>query len=328
MTPHIEAKQGDYADTVLLPGDPLRAKWIAETFFDNPVQVNGVRNCLGYTGTYNGKRISVQAGGMGMPSNAIYITELFKFYNVEKIIRVGSCGGIAKHVKVGDIVLFDVAAGIAKGKALDIAQSSSVDGFNVKFLGTDNYKDIKNSDVIIITAGVPRKPGMSRDDLLGINLKIMKQVAEGIKSNCPDAFVICITNPLDVMVMAFQSYSNLPKNKVVGMAGILDSSRYKLFLSEELNVPVKQIDALVMGGHGDTMVPLPGFTKINGKKLLDLIEDGKVSKERIEEINQRTRDGGAEIVKYLEKGSAYYAPAASGVEMAICLLYTSDAADE
>ena len=238
------------------------------------------------------------------------------------LIGAGQIGGTLAHLLglkevVSEVVLFDVAAGIAKGKALDIAQSSSVDGFNVKFLGTDNYKDIKNSDVIIITAGVPRKPGMSRDDLLGINLKIMKQVAEGIKSNCPDAFVICITNPLDVMVMAFQSYSNLPKNKVVGMAGILDSSRYKLFLSEELNVPVKQIDALVMGGHGDTMVPLPGFTKINGIKLLDLIEDGKVSKERIEQINQRTRDGGAEIVKYLEKGSAYYAPAASGVEMAI-----------
>ena len=238
------------------------------------------------------------------------------------LIGAGQIGGTLAHLLgikevASEVVLFDVAAGIAKGKALDIAQSSSVDGFNVKFLGTDNYNDIKNSDVIIITAGVPRKPGMSRDDLLGINLKIMKQVAEGIKSNCPDAFVICITNPLDVMVMALQTYSNLPKNKVVGMAGILDSSRYKLFLSEELNVPVKQIDALVMGGHGDTMVPLPGFTKINGKKLLDLIEDGKVSKERIEEINQRTRDGGAEIVKYLEKGSAYYAPAASGVEMAI-----------
>ena len=215
-----------------------------------------------------------------------------------------------------EIVLFDVAAGVAKGKALDIAQSSSVDGFNVKLSGTDDYNDIKNSDVIIITAGVPRKPGMSRDDLLGINLKIMKKVAEGIRKNCPEAFVICITNPLDVMVMALQKYSNLPKNKVVGMAGILDSSRYKLFLSEEFNVPVKKIEALVMGGHGDTMVPLPGFTKIDGKKLLDLVDDGKITNEKIESINQRTRDGGAEIVKYLEKGSAYYAPAASGVEMA------------
>jgi len=238
------------------------------------------------------------------------------------LIGAGQIGGTLAHLLglkevVSEVVLFDVASGVAKGKALDIAQSSSVDGFNVKFSGTNNYKDIKNSDVIIITAGIPRKPGMSRDDLLGINLKIMKQVAEGIKSNCPDAFVICITNPLDVMVMALQKYSNLPKNKVVGMAGILDSSRYKLFLSEELNVPVKNIEALVMGGHGDTMVPLPGFTKINGKKLLDLVNEGIITKERIEEINQRTRDGGAEIVKYLEKGSAYYAPAASGVEMAI-----------
>ena len=238
------------------------------------------------------------------------------------LIGAGQIGGTLAHLLglkevVSEVVLFDVASGVAKGKALDIAQSSSVDGFNVKFSGTNDYKDIKNSDVIIITAGVPRKPGMSRDDLLGINLKIMKQVAEGIKSNCPDAFVICITNPLDVMVMALQKYSNLPKNKVVGMAGILDSSRYKLFLSEELNIPVKKIEALVMGGHGDTMVPLPGFTKINGKKLLDLVNEGIITKERIEEINQRTRDGGAEIVKYLEKGSAYYAPAASGVEMAI-----------
>ena len=219
--------------------------------------------------------------------------------------------------------MFDVASevvGVAKGKALDIAQSSSVDGFDVKFKGTDKYEDIKDSDVIIITAGVPRKPGMSRDDLLGINLKIMKQVAIGVKNNCPEAFVICITNPLDVMVMAFQKYSKLPTNKVVGMAGILDSSRFKLFLSLELGVPVKQIDAMVMGGHGDTMVPLPRFTKVNGKMLNDLINEGKISADKVESINQRTRDGGAEIVKYLEKGSAYYAPAASGVEMAISFL--------
>ena len=237
------------------------------------------------------------------------------------LIGAGQIGGTLAHLLglkevASEIVLFDVAAGVAKGKALDIAQSSSVDGFNVKLSGTDDYKDIKNSDVIIITAGVPRKPGMSRDDLLGINLKIMKKVADGIRKNCPEAFVICITNPLDVMVMALQKYSNLPKNKVVGMAGILDSSRYKLFLSEEFNVPVKKIEALVMGGHGDTMVPLPGFTKIDGKKLLDLVDEGKITNEKIESINQRTRDGGAEIVKYLEKGSAYYAPAASGVEMA------------
>ena len=212
--------------------------------------------------------------------------------------------------------MFDVASGIAKGKALDIAQSSSVDGFNVKFSGTDDYKDIKDSDVIIITAGVPRKPGMSRDDLLGINLKIIKQVANGIKENAPNAFIICITNPLDVMIMALQKFSGLPANKIVGMAGILDSSRFKLFLSLELNVPVKEIDAMVMGGHGDTMVPMPRFTKVSGKPLLDLVKEGKITKERLEEINQRTRDGGAEIVKYLEKGSAFYAPAASGVQMA------------
>ena len=237
------------------------------------------------------------------------------------LIGAGQIGGTLAHLiglkeLANEVVLFDVANGIAKGKALDIAQSSSVDGFNVKFSGTDNYEDIKDSDVIIITAGVPRKPGMSRDDLLGINLKIIKQVAEGIKKFSPNAFVICITNPLDVMVMAFQKYSGLPTNKVVGMAGILDSSRFKLFLSLELNVPVKEIHAMVMGGHGDTMVPLPRFTKISGKPLNELVKQGKISEERLESINQRTRDGGAEIVKYLEKGSAFYAPAASGVEMA------------
>ena len=237
------------------------------------------------------------------------------------LIGAGQIGGTLAHLiglkeLASEVVLFDVASGVAKGKALDIAQSSSVDGFNVKFSGTDKYEDIKNSDVIIITAGVPRKPGMSRDDLLGINLKIIKQVAQGVKQHAPNAFVICITNPLDVMVMAFQKYSNLPTNKVVGMAGILDSSRFKLFLSLELKVPVKEIEAMVMGGHGDTMVPLPRFTKISGKPLLDLVKEGKLTSERLEEINQRTRDGGAEIVKYLEKGSAFYAPAAAGVQMA------------
>ena len=237
------------------------------------------------------------------------------------LIGAGQIGGTLAHLigtkeLVDEVVLFDVASGIAKGKALDIAQSSSVDGFNVRLSGTDNYKDIKDSNVIIITAGVPRKPGMSRDDLLGINLKIIKQVAEGVKNNAPNAFVICITNPLDVMVMAFQKFSGLSANKVVGMAGILDSSRFKLFLSLELNVPVKEIDAMVMGGHGDTMVPMPRFTKVSGKPLLDLVKEEKISQEKLEEINQRTRDGGAEIVKYLEKGSAFYAPAASGVQMA------------
>ena len=244
------------------------------------------------------------------------------------LIGAGQIGGTLAHLigikeLVKEVVLFDVASGIAKGKALDIAQSSSVDGFNVKLSGTDNYEDIKNSDVIIITAGVPRKPGMSRDDLLGINLKIIKQVAQGIKKNSPDAFVICITNPLDVMVMALQKYSGLSANKVVGMAGILDSSRFKLFLSLELNVPVKDIEAMVMGGHGDTMVPLPRFTKVSGKPLIDLVKEGKISKERLESINQRTRDGGAEIVKFLEKGSAFYAPAASGVQMAEAYLSNS-----
>ena len=244
------------------------------------------------------------------------------------LIGAGQIGGTLAHLigikeLVNEVVLFDVASGIAKGKALDIAQSSSVDGFNVKLSGTDDYKDIKDSDVIIITAGVPRKPGMSRDDLLGINLKIIKQVAQGVKENAPNAFVICITNPLDVMVMAFQKFSGLPSNKVVGMAGILDSSRFKLFLSEELNVPVKEIDAMVMGGHGDTMVPLPRFTKVSGKSLLDLVKEEKISEDRLESINQRTRDGGAEIVKFLEKGSAFYAPAASGVQMAEAYLNNS-----
>ena len=247
--------------------------------------------------------------------------EIRKKMSKISLIGAGQIGGTLAHLigtkeLVDEVVLFDVASGIAKGKALDIAQSSSVDGFNVKFSGTDEYKDIKDSDVIIITAGVPRKPGMSRDDLLGINLKIIKQVAEGVKQNAPNAFVICITNPLDVMVMAFQKFSGLPSSKVVGMAGILDSSRFKLFLSLELNVPVREIEAMVMGGHGDTMVPMPRFTKISGKPLLDLVKNGKISADRVEEINQRTRDGGAEIVKYLEKGSAFYAPAASGVQMA------------
>ena len=236
------------------------------------------------------------------------------------LIGAGQIGGTLAHLiglkELADIVLFDVVSGIAKGKALDIAQSSSIDGFDVRLIGTDRYEDIKSSDVIIITAGVPRKPGMSRDDLLGINLKIIKQVSEGVKKYAPNAFVICITNPLDVIVMAFQKYSKLPTNKVVGMAGVLDSSRFKLFLSLELKVPVKQIQTLVMGGHGDTMVPLTRYTKVSGKSLETLISEGKISKEKLNQIIQRTRDGGAEIIKFLEKGSAYYAPAASGVEMA------------
>ena len=236
------------------------------------------------------------------------------------LIGAGQIGGTLAHLialkGLADVVLFDVAAGIAKGKALDIAQSSPISGFNVNLSGTDNYDDTKNSDVIIITAGVPRKPGMTRDDLLGINLKIIKQVAEGIKKTSPNAFVICITNPLDVIVMALQKYSGLPKNKVVGMAGILDSSRFIYFLSEELKVPVQKIKSLVLGGHGDSMVAMLESTEIEGKKIRELVKDGKLSRERLEEIVNRTKKGGAEIVKYLEKGSAFYAPAASGVEMA------------
>jgi malate dehydrogenase len=236
------------------------------------------------------------------------------------LIGAGQIGGTLAHLialkELGDVVLFDVAAGIAKGKALDIAQSSPVDGFNINLSGTDNYEDTKDSDVIIITAGVPRKPGMTRDDLLGINLKIIKQVAEGIKKSSPNAFVICITNPLDVIVMALQKYSGLPTNKIVGMAGILDSSRFIYFLSQELRVPVKKIKSFVLGGHGDSMVAMLGATEIDGKKISELISEGKITKERLDQIIDRTKKGGAEIVKYLEKGSAFYAPAASGVEMA------------
>ena len=236
------------------------------------------------------------------------------------LIGAGQIGGTLAHLialkELGDVVLFDVAVGIAKGKALDIAQSSPVDGFNINLIGTDNYEDTKNSDVIIITAGVPRKPGMTRDDLLGINLKIIKQVAEGIKKTSPNAFVICITNPLDVIVMALQKYSGLPKNKIVGMAGILDSSRFIYFLSQELKVPVKKIKSFVLGGHGDSMVAMLEATEVEGKKINELVNTGKITKEKLDEIVDRTKKGGAEIVKYLEKGSAFYAPAASGVEMA------------
>ena len=240
------------------------------------------------------------------------------------LIGAGQIGGTLAHLialkELGDVVLFDVAAGIAKGKALDIAQSSPVNGFNIKLSGTDNYEDTKNSDVIIITAGVPRKPGMTRDDLLGINLKIIKQVAEGIKKTSPNAFVICITNPLDVIVMALQKYSNLPKNKIVGMAGILDSSRFIYFLSKELKVSVQKIKSFVLGGHGDSMVAMLGLTEVDGKKINELVKEGKIKKEKIDQIIERTKKGGAEIVKYLEKGSAFYAPAASGVEMATSYL--------
>ena len=236
------------------------------------------------------------------------------------LIGAGQIGGTLAHLialkGLADVVLFDVAEGIAKGKALDIAQSGPVEGFNINLKGTNNYEDTKNSDVIIITAGVPRKPGMSRDDLLGINLKIIKQVAEGIKKSSPNAFVICITNPLDVIVMALQKYSGLPKNMVVGMAGILDSSRLIYFLSEKLQISCDKIKSFVLGGHGDTMVAMTNHTFINNEPIKKLIEEGKISKNDFDKIIDRTKKGGAEIVKYLEKGSAFYAPASAGVEMA------------
>ena len=236
------------------------------------------------------------------------------------LIGAGQIGGTLAHLialkELGDVVLFDVTEGLAKGKALDIAQSSPIEKFNIKIKGTNNYNDTKDSDVIIITAGVPRKPGMTRDDLLGINLKIIKEVAQGIKKTSPNAFVICITNPLDVIVMALQKYSGFPKNKVVGMAGILDSSRFTYFLSKELNLPTNKVKSFVLGGHGDTMVAMVNHTKVDGKPLIDLINSGKISQTKVNEIVDRTKKGGAEIVKYLEKGSAFYAPASSGVEMA------------
>ena len=231
------------------------------------------------------------------------------------LIGAGQIGGTLAHListkELADVVLFDVAEGVAKGKALDIAQSTSVDGYNINLTGTRRYEDTSNSDVIIITAGVPRKPGMTRDDLLGTNLKIIKQVAEGIKNTSPNAFVICITNPLDVIVMALQKYSGLPTNKVVGMAGVLDTSRFKYFLSQELKVPSKNIKTFVLGGHGDTMVPMLNHTTVDGKPINQIMK-----KEKLDLIINRTRKGGAEIVKFLEKGSAFYAPAASGIEMA------------
>ena len=236
------------------------------------------------------------------------------------LIGAGQIGGTLAHLisikELADVVLFDVVEDLAKGKALDIAQSTSVNGYNINLIGTSSYEDTKDSDVIIITAGIPRKPGMSRDDLLGTNLKIIKQVAEGIKKTSPNAFVICITNPLDVIVMALQKYSSIPTSKVVGMAGILDSSRFKYFLSQELKVPVKNINALVLGGHGDSMVPMLNHTKVDGKPLKQLISEKRISEEKLNAIIESTRKGGAEIGKLLQKGSAFYAPAASGVEMA------------
>ena len=240
----------------------------------------------------------------------------------KKIALVGSgnIGGTLAHLiglkELGDVVLFDIAEGIPQGKGLDIAESTPVEGVNARYSGANDYSAIAGADVVIVTAGVPRKPGMSRDDLVAINLKVMAAVGEGIKNNCPNAFVICITNPLDVMVWALQHYSGLPANKVVGMAGVLDSARFRYFLSEEFNVSVEDVTAFVLGGHGDTMVPLVRYSTVAGIPLPDLIKMGWTTQEKLDQIVQRTRDGGAEIVNLLKTGSAYYAPAASGVAMA------------
>ncbi|MEM7212571.1 MAG: malate dehydrogenase [Pseudomonadota bacterium] len=236
------------------------------------------------------------------------------------LIGAGQIGGTLAHLvglkELGDVVLFDIVEGVPEGKSLDIAESSPVDGFDAAFKGTQDYADIAGSDVIIVTAGVPRKPGMSRDDLLGINLKVMKAVGEGIKAHAPNAFVICITNPLDAMVWALQQFSGLPKEKVVGMAGVLDSARFRHFLAEEFDVSVKDVTAFVLGGHGDTMVPLTRYSTVAGIPLPDLVKMGWTTQEKMDAIVQRTRDGGAEIVGLLKTGSAFYAPAASAITMA------------
>jgi malate dehydrogenase len=236
------------------------------------------------------------------------------------LIGSGQIGGTLAHLaglkELGDIVLFDIAEGVPQGKSLDIAESSPVDGFDAKLSGATSYEAIAGADVVIVTAGVPRKPGMSRDDLLEINLKVMEQVGAGIAKYAPDAFVICITNPLDAMVWALQRFSGLPSSKVIGMAGVLDSSRFRHFIADELKVSVEDVTAFVLGGHGDSMVPLARYSTVAGIPLTDLVKMGWLNKDRLEQIIQRTRDGGAEIVGLLKTGSAYYAPATSAIEMA------------
>lgn len=236
------------------------------------------------------------------------------------LIGAGMIGGTLAHLAglkdLGDVVIFDIAEGMPAGKALDLAQSSSIEGFDANLKGTNDYKDIKGADVVIVTAGIPRKPGMSRDDLLEINLKVMGQVGAGIKKYAPKAFVICITNPLDAMVWALQKSCGLPRNMVVGMAGVLDSARFRYFLASEFDVSVEDVTAFVLGGHGDTMVPLPRYSTVAGIPLTDLVKMKWITQKRLDEIVQRTRDGGAEIVGLLKTGSAYYAPAASGIAMA------------
>jgi malate dehydrogenase len=235
------------------------------------------------------------------------------------LIGAGQIGGTLAHLiglkQLGDVVLFDIAEGIPQGKALDIAESSPVDRFDARFSGTNSYEAIEGAAVCIVTAGVPRKPGMSRDDLLGINLKVMEQAGAGIRKYAPNAFVICITNPLDAMVWALQKCCGLPRNMVVGMAGVLDSARFRYFLADEFNVSVEDVTAFVLGGHGDTMVPLIRYSAVAGIPLPDLVRMGWTTQGRLEAIVQRTRDGGAEIVNLLKSGSAYYAPAASAIAM-------------
>jgi malate dehydrogenase len=236
------------------------------------------------------------------------------------LIGAGQIGGTLAHLaglkELGDVVLFDIAEGVPQGKGLDIAESSPVDGFDARYTGANGYDAIQGADVVIVTAGIPRKPGMSRDDLLGINLKVMEQVGAGLKQYAPNAFVICITNPLDAMVWALQKASGLPKNKVVGMAGVLDSARFRYFLSEELGVSVKDVHAMTLGGHGDDMVPLIRYSTVGGVPLPELVKMGWLSQERLDAIVERTRKGGGEIVALLKTGSAYYAPAASAIAMA------------
>ena len=236
------------------------------------------------------------------------------------LVGSGNIGGTLAHLaaikELGDVTLFDIAEGIPQGKSLDLAQSGPVESFDSKMIGSNDYKDLKDSDVVIVTAGVARKPGMSRDDLVEINTKVMKQVGKGIKDNCPKAFVICITNPLDAMVGVLQSSSGLPTNMVVGMAGVLDSARFRHFLAEEFDVSVSDVTAFVLGGHGDTMVPLARYSAVAGIPVPDLVIMGWSTQEKIDQIVQRTRDGGAEIVGLLKTGSAFYAPASSAIEMA------------
>ena len=236
------------------------------------------------------------------------------------LVGSGNIGGTLAHLaaikELGDVILFDIAEGIPQGKSLDLAQSGPVESFDSKMIGSNDYKDLKNSDVVIVTAGVARKPGMSRDDLDEINTKVMKQVGKGIKDNCPKAFVICITNPLDAMVGVLQRASGLPTNMVVGMAGVLDSARFRHFLAEEFDVSVSDVTAFVLGGHGDTMVPLARYSAVAGIPVPDLVKMGWSTQEKIDQIVQRTRDGGAEIVGLLKTGSAFYAPASSAIEMA------------